>query len=306
VKVRQLVPTLSPQAAMRMCSVLKTSKAMELWKDEEITVFAEAWNEPNSDFPTPYPQPTVKPGKVRIKKEKECTDSAEEPTSPTVTTATTAPEPKEPKVSKSKEKKTKDKSPEPPIVKLNVDPVQITADAVKNAEAAVAAITSDVQKNTERIASIKVDLAAAEEKAKKDQAVLKKVVAQLEQARSEAAAAVVAAAKKKADELADISMEKEGSETSDPLHVRRKNIPKHVKTLVWNKYVGSTVAEASCMCCREAKITCRSFHCGHVIAESKGGNMTINNLRPVCADCNLSMGTRSMNEFTQEFFGWFI
>ena len=281
---------------MRMCSVLKTSKAMELWKDEEITVFAEAWNEPNSDFPAPDTHPTVKPGKVRTKKEKECADSAEEPTAPTATTGI-----KEAKVSKIKEKKTKDKSPEPPNVKPSLDPVQITTDAVKTAEAAVVAITSDVQKNTERIAAIKVELAAAEEKAKRDQAILKKAVAQLEQARSEAAAA-----KKKSDELADMSIEKEASDTSEPLHVRRKNIPKHIKTLVWNKYVGSSVAEASCMCCREAKITCRSFHCGHVIAESKGGNMTINNLRPVCADCNLSMSTRSMNEFTQEFFGWVI
>ena len=38
--------------------------------------------------------------------------------------------------------------------------------------------------------------------------------------------------------------------------------------------------------------------------KAKGGDMTITNLRPICASCNLSMGTRSMNEFTLEFFGW--
>ena len=59
-----------------------------------------------------------------------------------------------------------------------------------------------------------------------------------------------------------------------------------------------------CLCCKKEKIDIRNVHCGHVIAESKGGDLTIKNLRPVCAPCNLSMGTRSMNEFTKEFFGW--
>ena len=92
----------------------------------------------------------------------------------------------------------------------------------------------------------------------------------------------------------------------DPLHLRRKKIPKQIKTLVWNKYIGSDVAEAPCVSCRTAKISNRSFHCGHVVAESKGGDMNINNLRPICPDCNGSMGARSMNEFTKEFFGWTV
>ena len=43
-----------------------------------------------------------------------------------------------------------------------------------------------------------------------------------------------------------------------------------------------------------------------VIAESKGGDTNIANLRPVCAACNLSMGVMSMNEFTTKFFGWSV
>ena len=87
---------------------------------------------------------------------------------------------------------------------------------------------------------------------------------------------------------------------------KKKAIPKHVKTLVWNKYIGSDKAKASCLSCRQEEISIRSFHCGHVIAEAKGGDMTINNLRPICAACNGSMGTMSMNEFTNQFFGWSI
>jgi hypothetical protein len=89
-----------------------------------------------------------------------------------------------------------------------------------------------------------------------------------------------------------------------PMHERRKQIPKHVKTLVWNKYIGEEVASATCTCCRSTQISVRHFHCGHVIAESVGGNTNVNNLRPICAACNSSMGTQSMNEFSTEFFGW--
>jgi hypothetical protein len=94
--------------------------------------------------------------------------------------------------------------------------------------------------------------------------------------------------------------------SEEPLHVKRKAIPKHIKTLVWNKYIGADIASADCVSCRSMKISNRSFHCGHVIAESKGGDMTINNLRPICEACNGSMGTKSMNEFTKEFFGWVV
>lgn len=92
----------------------------------------------------------------------------------------------------------------------------------------------------------------------------------------------------------------------EPLHLARKNIPKSIKTLVWNKHIGPDVATAKCVSCRDAPISIRSFHCGHVIAESKGGDTNIANLRPICGDCNGSMGVMSMNEFTFKFFGWTV
>lgn len=93
-------------------------------------------------------------------------------------------------------------------------------------------------------------------------------------------------------------------ESQQPLHVRRKKIPKQIKTLVWNEYIGHDIMSNKCLCCKKEKIDVRNFHCGHVIAESKGGDLTIKNLRPICAPCNLSMGAMSMNEFTKTFFGW--
>lgn len=76
-----------------------------------------------------------------------------------------------------------------------------------------------------------------------------------------------------------------------------------IRTLAWNKYIGADNANANakCISCKEERIDCRNFHCGHVLSESKGGDLTIANLRPICS--HLSMGTRSMNEFTLEFFG---
>jgi hypothetical protein len=95
-------------------------------------------------------------------------------------------------------------------------------------------------------------------------------------------------------------------ESSAPLHIRKKNIPKYIKTLVWNKYIGDGISKAKCLCCKETEIRNTSFHCGHVVAFDKGGDLNINNLRPVCSHCNLSMGTRDMRSFAKEFFGWDI
>jgi hypothetical protein len=56
-----------------------------------------------------------------------------------------------------------------------------------------------------------------------------------------------------------------------------------------------------CTCCEKTPIKNIEFHCGHVIAEANGGTMQIDNLRPICAGCNLSMGTQDMNDFKKVF-----
>jgi len=99
------------------------------------------------------------------------------------------------------------------------------------------------------------------------------------------------------------SPDDKSDEESAPLHVRRKNIPKHVKTMVWNLHMGVSNLEAKCFSCQAEKVDARNFQCGHVIAEAKGGDLTIKNLRPICLPCNASMGTCSMNEFTKMYFG---
>jgi hypothetical protein len=82
-----------------------------------------------------------------------------------------------------------------------------------------------------------------------------------------------------------------------PESVKKKSIPKVVKDLAWNKWVGEDVARTKCLCCGVNEIKMSSFHCGHVIAEANGGSITVDNLRPICAACNLSMKTENLDEF---------
>ena len=84
---------------------------------------------------------------------------------------------------------------------------------------------------------------------------------------------------------------------------KKMAIPKHVKLLTWNFHVGESIAKIKCMCCESTEISMASFHCGHVIPESSGGPTQVTNLRPICAGCNLSMGSRNMNEFKKTYFG---
>ncbi len=79
--------------------------------------------------------------------------------------------------------------------------------------------------------------------------------------------------------------------------VKRKTIPKVVKDQSWAKWIGDDIAKAKCMCCGIHEIKMNSFHCGHVLALVNGGKSSVDNLRPICAACNLSMGTENLDDF---------
>jgi len=83
------------------------------------------------------------------------------------------------------------------------------------------------------------------------------------------------------------------------VHKKHKNIPAKVRQLVWRKYVGSSM-DGKCWCC-DGNIANENWHAGHVIPESKGGPTTVENLRPLCASCNLSMSDKHMGEFITEY-----
>jgi hypothetical protein len=81
---------------------------------------------------------------------------------------------------------------------------------------------------------------------------------------------------------------------------KRKQIPKAVKAAVWNIYMGKK-AETTCFIGCGTTISWNTFECGHVVADSKGGLPTIDNLRPICASCNQSMEAMDMRKFIADF-----
>jgi hypothetical protein len=83
---------------------------------------------------------------------------------------------------------------------------------------------------------------------------------------------------------------------------KKKYIPKTLKRAVWDTHIGAEKGIAPCMCCERTMIQQIEFHCGHVIAEAEGGKTNVENLRPICAQCNLSMGKRNLYEFKAKYF----
>ncbi len=78
---------------------------------------------------------------------------------------------------------------------------------------------------------------------------------------------------------------------------KKVKIPSALKRLVWNKHIGEDIGKSKCVCCKVTDITQMSFHCGHVISEKNGGGITLDNLLPVCQNCNSSVATMNMDEF---------
>lgn len=83
---------------------------------------------------------------------------------------------------------------------------------------------------------------------------------------------------------------------------KKKAIPKTVKKCTWDKWIGPEIGQAKCLCCEHQDIRQIDFHCGHVVSEKDGGLTNVDNLRPICAQCNLSMGTMNLYEFKRKFF----
>ena len=84
--------------------------------------------------------------------------------------------------------------------------------------------------------------------------------------------------------------------------LKKKTIPKALRYAVWIKYIGKDIGTTKCLCCNSHDISQLEFECGHVIAETLGGETILDNLRPICSKCNKSMGIMNMEEFKLKFF----
>jgi hypothetical protein len=83
---------------------------------------------------------------------------------------------------------------------------------------------------------------------------------------------------------------------------KKKVISKKLREEVWLKHFGK-IFSSKCpiqWCTREISVF--AFEVGHNIPESKGGRTTIDNLMPICGECNRSMGDRfTIDEFSKQF-----
>ena len=81
---------------------------------------------------------------------------------------------------------------------------------------------------------------------------------------------------------------------------KKKPISKALKIVTWNKCIGEEIGKAKCYCCELTEITQSKFHCGHVLAEVNGGDLHVDNLKPICESCNKSMGIKNMVDFKKQ------
>jgi uncharacterized CHY-type Zn-finger protein len=82
---------------------------------------------------------------------------------------------------------------------------------------------------------------------------------------------------------------------------KKQSIPKQVRVIVWNHYIGEDIIKHKCLCCKKVTITNTNFDVGHVLSEKNGGTHEINNLRPICGACNHSMGSENMIDFVVKY-----
>ena len=70
---------------------------------------------------------------------------------------------------------------------------------------------------------------------------------------------------------------------------QKQRIPKAIRQQVWLTYFGKKYSNKCYITWCKNEINVFNFQVGHNIPESKGGELKITNLRPICGSCNRSM-----------------
>ena len=82
---------------------------------------------------------------------------------------------------------------------------------------------------------------------------------------------------------------------------KKKKITPTIKKHIWNTYIGYDILKHKCFCCKKATIQINEFEAGHVLSEADGGSCEISNFRPICRNCNLSMGSMHMEDYIKKY-----
>lgn len=70
---------------------------------------------------------------------------------------------------------------------------------------------------------------------------------------------------------------------------KKATIPKAIREQCWTKSFGEVFKHSCYINWCDNEISVFDFHVGHDQPESKGGTLSVDNLKPICARCNLSM-----------------
>jgi 5-methylcytosine-specific restriction endonuclease McrA len=130
---------------------------------------------------------------------------------------------------------------------------------------------------------------------------------QLEKQRQEIEVKMQEELKKQEEEIKrqedEVRREKEEAARREKEEAKKKkqSIPKNVRVIVWNHFIGEDIIRHRCLCCKKVLISNTNFEVGHVLSEKNGGTHEINNLRPICFACNHSMGTENMIDFVVKY-----
>lgn len=82
----------------------------------------------------------------------------------------------------------------------------------------------------------------------------------------------------------------------------KAKIPRALREQVWLLHVGPKFQTKCKVSWCTNVINVFDFQCGHNIPESKGGKTDVDNLLPICARCNQSMGNQyTIDEWTKRF-----
>lgn len=85
---------------------------------------------------------------------------------------------------------------------------------------------------------------------------------------------------------------------------KKATIPKAVREQCWLKVFGESFKQKCYIDWCDNDITVFDFHVGHDKPESEGGTLNIDNLKPICARCNLSMSNnytiKQWNNFNKQ------
>ena len=82
--------------------------------------------------------------------------------------------------------------------------------------------------------------------------------------------------------------------------ITKKYISPKIRMQVWNRYFGKNEIGMCPLCNITIKVGKNGFHCGHIISQKNGGMTDVDNMRPICGDCNIKMSSMNWDDYIEK------